>query len=119
LEIASILKPKLTHCVFEMLYPEDRGTPLNNSMAPKEVIDKEKTVLKLARLGAPRVFIILSSGVSSAERSFRSDRENFLERLVKILPEPKTGRFSWAFLSNHASGSPQHKAWLSDYPMKY
>jgi hypothetical protein len=82
---------------------------------------KEGTMLRFARLGAPRVsHHIVIRGIER-RKIFQDnrDRKNFLERLGKILPEPKTGRFTWVFLPNHALGSPQHKGWLLAYPMEY
>jgi putative transposase len=59
---------------------------------------------RLARLDAPGVFHhIIIRGIER-RKIFRDnrDRENFLERLGKLLLETKTGCFAWAFLPNHA-----------------
>ncbi len=59
---------------------------------------------RLARLDASGVFHhIIIRGIER-RKIFRDnrDRENFLERLGKLLWETKTGCFAWAFLPNHA-----------------
>jgi putative transposase len=59
---------------------------------------------RLARLDAPGVFHhIIIRGIER-RNIFRDnpDRENFLERLGKLLLETKTGCYAWAFLPNHA-----------------
>jgi putative transposase len=59
---------------------------------------------RLARLDAPGVFHhIIIRGIER-RKIFRDnrDRENFLERLGKLLLETKTGCYAWAFLWNHA-----------------
>jgi REP element-mobilizing transposase RayT len=59
---------------------------------------------RLARLDAPGVLHhIIIRGIER-RKIFRDDRdrENFLERLGRLLPETKTGCYAWAFLENHA-----------------
>ncbi len=59
---------------------------------------------RLARLDAPGVFHhIIIRGIER-RKIFRDnrDREDFFERLGKLLLETKTGCFAWAFLPNHA-----------------
>ena len=59
---------------------------------------------RLARLDAPGVLHhIIIKGIER-RKIFRDDRdrENFLERLGKLLVETKTGCYAWAFLENHA-----------------
>jgi putative transposase len=59
---------------------------------------------RLARLDAPGVFHhIIIRGIER-RKIFRDnrDRENFLERLGKLLLETQTGCYAWAFLPNHA-----------------
>jgi len=59
---------------------------------------------RLARLDAPGVFHhIIIRGIER-RKIFRDnrDRENFLERLGKLLLETRTGCFAWTFLPNHA-----------------
>src|SRR4030042_1483685 len=58
---------------------------------------------RLARLDAPGGFHhIIIRGIER-RKIFRDnrDRENFFERLGKLLLETKTGFFAWAFLPNH------------------
>ena len=59
---------------------------------------------RLARLDAPGVcHHIIIRGIER-RKIFRDngDRENFLERLGRLLLETKTGCYAWAFLPNHA-----------------
>ena len=59
---------------------------------------------RLARLDAPGVLHhIIIRGIER-RKIFRDnrDRENFLERLGKLLQQTKTGCYAWAFLQNHA-----------------
>jgi REP element-mobilizing transposase RayT len=59
---------------------------------------------RLARLDAPGVLHhIIIRGIER-RKIFRDerDRENFLERLERVLLETETGCYAWAFLENHA-----------------
>ena len=59
---------------------------------------------RTARLDAPGVFHhVIIRGIER-RKIFRNkkDREDFLERLGKLLPETRTACYGWAFLSNHA-----------------
>ena len=59
---------------------------------------------RLARLDAPGVLHhIIIRGIER-RKIFRDhrDREDFLERLGRLLQETQTGCFAWAFLPNHA-----------------
>ena len=59
---------------------------------------------RLARLDAPGVLHhIIIRGIER-RKIFRDDRdrENFLDRLERILLETKTGCYAWTFLENHA-----------------
>ena len=59
---------------------------------------------RLARLDAPGVLHhIIIRGIER-RNIFRDnqDREDFLERLGKLLPETQTACHAWAFLPNHA-----------------
>jgi REP element-mobilizing transposase RayT len=59
---------------------------------------------RLARLDAPGVFHhIIIRGIER-RKIFRDkrDRENFFERLGKLLLETRTGCYAWAFFPNHA-----------------
>jgi putative transposase len=59
---------------------------------------------RLARLDAPGVFHHIMIRGIERRKIFRNDedREDFLERLEKLLPETQTKCYGWAFLSNHA-----------------
>jgi REP element-mobilizing transposase RayT len=59
---------------------------------------------RLARLDAPGVLHhIIIRGIER-RKIFRDDRdrENFLERLARLLDETRTGCYAWALLENHA-----------------
>ena len=59
---------------------------------------------RLARLDAPGVLHhIIIRGIER-RKIFRDDRdrENFLERMGRLLVETKTGCYAWTFLENHA-----------------
>ena len=59
---------------------------------------------RLARLDAPGVLHhIINRGIER-RTIFRDDfdRENFLERLSKLVPETQSICYAWAFMSNHA-----------------
>ncbi|KKK58644.1 hypothetical protein LCGC14_3042380, partial [marine sediment metagenome] len=59
---------------------------------------------RLARLDAPGVFHhVMIRGIERRKIFWnKKDREDFLDRLGKLLPETRTGCYGWAFLSNHA-----------------
>lgn len=59
---------------------------------------------RTARLDAPGVFHHVMIRGIERRNIFRNkkDREDFLERLGKLLPETRTACYGWAFLSNHA-----------------
>lgn len=59
---------------------------------------------RLARLDAPGVLHHIIIRGLERRRIFISnkDREDFLKRLVKLLPETKTACYAWAFMPNHA-----------------
>ncbi|NOQ47296.1 MAG: transposase [Desulfobulbaceae bacterium] len=59
---------------------------------------------RTARLDAPGVFHHVTIRGIERRNIFRNkkDREDFLERLGKLLPETRTACYGWAFLSNHA-----------------
>ena len=59
---------------------------------------------RLARLDAPGVLHHIMIRGIERRKIFRNkkDREDFLDRLGKLLPETRTGCYGWAFLSNHA-----------------
>ena len=66
--------------------------------------DKKGIMPRLARLDAPGVLHhIIIRGIER-RKIFRDDRdrENFLERLGRLLVETKTGCYAWTFLGNHA-----------------
>jgi len=59
---------------------------------------------RLARLDAPSVLHhVIIRGIER-RKIFRDDkdRENFLERLSRLIPETRTGCYAWVFMSNHA-----------------
>ncbi len=59
---------------------------------------------RLARLDAPGVFHHVMIRGIERRKIFRNkkDREDFLGRLGKLLPETRTAFYGWAFLANHA-----------------
>ncbi len=59
---------------------------------------------RLARLDAPGVFHhVMIRGIERRKIFWnKKDREDFLDRLGKLLPETQTACYGWAFLSNHA-----------------
>jgi REP element-mobilizing transposase RayT len=59
---------------------------------------------RTARLDAPGVFHHVMIRGIERRKIFRNnkDREDFLERLARLLPETRTVCYGWAFLSNHA-----------------
>ena len=59
---------------------------------------------RTARLDAPGVFHHVMIRGIERRNIFRTrkDREDFLQRLGKLLPETRTACYGWAFLSNHA-----------------
>ena len=64
----------------------------------------ESPMPRLARLDAPGVFHHVMIRGIERRKIFRNkkEREGFLDRLGKLLPETQTGCYGWAFLSNHA-----------------
>ena len=58
----------------------------------------------LARLDAPGVLHhIMIRGIERRKIFLNDkDREDFLERLAKLLPETKTVCYAWVFIPNHA-----------------
>ena len=59
---------------------------------------------RLPQLDAPGVLHhIMIRGIERREIFLNSkDREDFLERLAKLLPETKTTCYAWVFIPNHA-----------------
>lgn len=59
---------------------------------------------RLARLDAPGVFHpVMIRGIERRKILWnKKDREDFLDRLGKLLPKTQTACYGWAFLSNHA-----------------
>ena len=59
---------------------------------------------RLARLDAPGVLHhVMIRGIERRKIFLNDkDREDFVERLAKLLPETKTACYAWAFLPNHA-----------------
>ena len=59
---------------------------------------------RLARLDAPGVFHHVMIRGIERRNIFRNnkDREDFLNRLGKLLPETQTTCYGWAFIPNHA-----------------
>ncbi len=59
---------------------------------------------RTARLDAPGIFHHVMIRGIERRNIFRNkkDREDFLERLEKLIPETGTACYGWAFLSNHA-----------------
>jgi len=59
---------------------------------------------RTARLDAPGVFHHVMIRGIERRNIFRNkkDREDFLERLARLLPETRTVCYGWVFLSNHA-----------------
>jgi putative transposase len=59
---------------------------------------------RLARLDAAGVFHHISIRGIERRNIFRDDRdrENFLERMKRLLPQTETACYAWALLSNHA-----------------
>ena len=59
---------------------------------------------RTARLDAPGVFHHVMIRGIECRNIFRTrkDREDFLQRLGKLLLETRTACYGWAFLSNHA-----------------
>ena len=59
---------------------------------------------RLARLDAPGVLHhIMIRGIERRKIFLNNkDREDFLERLSKLLPETKTACYAWVFIPNHA-----------------
>jgi putative transposase len=59
---------------------------------------------RTARLDAPGIFHHVMIRGIERRKIFRNkkDREDFLDRLVRLLPETRTVCYGWAFLSNHA-----------------
>ena len=61
-------------------------------------------MLRQARLYAPGVLHhVMIRGIERRKIFIDDrDREDFLERLSKLLPQAETACYAWAFLSNHA-----------------
>ena len=59
---------------------------------------------RLARLDAPGVLHHIMIRGIERRKIFRDhkDREDFLQRLTKLLPETKTACYAWVFIPNHA-----------------
>ena len=59
---------------------------------------------RTARLDAPGVLHHIMIRGIEGRRIFLStkDREDFLDRLAKLLPETKTACYTWVFMPNHA-----------------
>ena len=59
---------------------------------------------RLARLDAPGVLHYIMIRGIERRNIFRvkKDREDFLERLSKLIPETQTCRYAWVLMSNHA-----------------
>jgi REP element-mobilizing transposase RayT len=59
---------------------------------------------RTARLDAPGIFHHVMIRGIERRNIFRNkkDREDFLDRLAKLVPETGTACYGWAFLSNHA-----------------
>ena len=59
---------------------------------------------RTARLDAPGIFHHVMIRGIERRNIFRNkkDREDFLDRLAKLIPETGTACYGWAFLSNHA-----------------
>ena len=59
---------------------------------------------RLARLDAPGVLHhVMIRGIERRKIFLNDkDREDFVERLAKLLPETKTACYAWVFLPNHA-----------------
>ncbi len=73
-------------------------------MKLKYILDKGFAMPRLARLDAPGiVHHVMIRGIERRKIFWnRKDREDFLDRLGKLLPETHTECYGWAFLSNHA-----------------
>jgi hypothetical protein len=79
------------------------GTALNDSVINQENSVIIKELFPLARLGALEVFRhIIIRGIQRRNISKDNrDRENYLERLGKLLLGTKTGCYAWVFLPNY------------------
>ncbi|MBW2030043.1 MAG: transposase [Deltaproteobacteria bacterium] len=61
-------------------------------------------MLRQARLDAPGVLHhVMIRGIDRQKIFLNdNDRDDFLERLSKLLPETKTACYAWVFIPNHA-----------------
>jgi len=59
---------------------------------------------RLARLDAPGILHhVMIRGIERRKVFLNDkDREDFIERLAKLLPETKTAGYAWVFIPNHA-----------------
>lgn len=59
---------------------------------------------RLARVDAPGVLHhVMIRGIERRKMFLTNgDREDFLERLARLLPETKTACYAWVFIPNHA-----------------
>jgi hypothetical protein len=70
----------------------------------KEKNDKRHFMPRLARLDAPGVLHQIMIRGIERRKIFRDnkDREDFLDRLGKLLPETQRSCYAWALIPNHA-----------------